>query len=459
MSTARVLVADDETEILVSCRKILERAGHEVVTVTDGVQALELLKASRYDLFFVDLRMPGRSGLEIVSLARSLDSLLAIVMFTAFATLETAVDSVKRGAFDYLAKPFTADQLLLAANRALEHRELVAENLNLKEQLSATLGFDKILGTSAAMQKVFGTLQKVMRSDANILLQGETGTGKELVARTIHAHSVRRDKTFVPVDCAALPENLMESELFGHEKGAFTGADKANRGLLELAHSGTLFFDEIGELASPLQAKLLRVLQERELRRLGGEKTIPVDIRVIAATNRDLRVEIAHRNFREDLYYRLNVVTVHLPALRERTADIPLLADQFLRQYSGVYRRPVWSLSPEVVKAFLVYDWPGNVRELQNVIQRAVLLAEGDSLRLSDLPEYLYTHRSEGLSFQSMRERHAETVERPFLVELLRKHKGNVSDAATEAMMTRKMIYRLSRKFGIDVEEFRQAGT
>ncbi|MBI3949713.1 MAG: sigma-54-dependent Fis family transcriptional regulator [Acidobacteria bacterium] len=318
MGAARILVADDEKEILVSCRKVLERAGHEVTTAPDGSEALELLKASHYDLFLVDLKMPGRSGMEILSLARSLDPHLMIIMFTAYATLETAVEAVKRGAFDYLAKPFTADQLRLAIEHALRHKQLLQENLNLREHLAANLGFDKILGTSEAMQKVFNTLQKVMRSDANILLQGESGTGKELVARTIHAHSLRREHPFVAVDCATLPENLLESELFGHEKGAFTGADRASRGLLDLAHTGTLFFDEIGELPLALQAKLLRTLQERELRRLGGEKTIPVDIRVIAATNRNLRAAIVNKNFREDLYYRLNVVNVQLPPLRDR---------------------------------------------------------------------------------------------------------------------------------------------
>ncbi len=456
MSAARILVADDEKEILISCRKILERAGHEVATASDGAEALELLKATRFDLLLVDLKMPGRSGLEIVSLARALDSSLTIIMFTAFATIETAVEAVKRGAFDYLAKPFTADQLTLVATRALEHRRLLAENLNLREQLSASLGFDKILGASDAMQKVFGTLQKVMRSDANILLQGETGTGKELIARTIHAHSLRQGNAFVPVDCAALPENLMESELFGHEKGAFTGADKASRGLLELAHTGTLFFDEIGELAPSLQAKLLRVLQERELRRLGGEKTIPVDIRVTAATNRDLRTGVAEKNFREDLFYRLNAVTVQIPPLRDRKGDIPLLANHFLDHFSQVCHREIDSLSPEVVKVFLAHSWPGNVRELQNVIQHAVLLADSDSVQLCDLPEYLQTEFPQGISFQSVREKQAEAVEKTFLVELLRKHEGNVSDAAAEAMMTRKMIYRLAKKFSIDVEQFRR---
>ncbi len=456
MAAARILVADDEKEIQVSCRKILERAGYEVAAAADGASALELLKANRYDVFFVDLKMPGRSGMEILSLARAVDPALMIVMFTAYATLETAVEAVKRGAFDYLAKPFTADQLCLAAERALRHKRLLEENLNLREQLAFNLGFDKILGTSEAMQKVFHTLQKVVRSDANILLQGETGTGKELVARTIHAHSLRSENPFVPVDSAALPENLLESELFGHEKGAFTGADRASRGLLELAHTGTLFLDEIGELSPALQAKLLRTLQERELRRVGGEKTIPVDIRVIAATNRDLRAEIAKKNFREELYYRLNVVLVELPALRERKEDIALLADHFLQNISQQYKRPPCSLSPEVMKLFLTYAWPGNVRELQNVVQHAVLLVEGDAVRLSDLPGYLQTEFPQKLSFQSVRERQVEAVEKPFLVELLRKHRGNVCGAAADAGMTRKMIYRLAKKFGIDPVQFRQ---
>ncbi|HET9531314.1 MAG TPA: sigma-54 dependent transcriptional regulator [Blastocatellia bacterium] len=455
MASARILVADDEKEILISCRKILERAGYEVTTACDGAEALEALKSNRYDLMFIDLRMPGRSGMEIMSLARSIDPSMMMIMFTAFATLDTAVESVKRGAFDYLAKPFTADQLQHAAERALDHRKLQLENLSLREQLAANMGFDKIIGTSEAMQKLFGMLQKVMRSDANILVLGETGTGKELVARTIHAHSFRQGNPFVAVDCAALPENLLESELFGHERGAFTGASQAARGLLELAHTGTLFLDEIGELPLSLQAKLLRTLQERELRRLGSEKIISIDIRVIAATGRDLRAEIASKNFREDLYYRLNVITVQLPSLRNRREDILLLANHFLKSFSQKYQRPPASLSPRVVELFLTYNWPGNVRELQNVIQHAVLLGEGASIELTDLPDYLKGDDKQGLSFQSMREKQSEAVEKTFLVELLTRHRGNVSEAAAEAGMTRKMIYRLAKKFRIDVEEFR----
>lgn len=456
MASARILVADDEKEILISCRKILERAGYEVTVAKDGAEALNTLKSSRYDLFFVDLRMPGRSGMEIVSLARSVDPSMMIIMFTAFATLDTAVEAIKRGAFDYLAKPFTADQLRLAAERALNHRSLLEENLSLREQLTVNRGFDKIIGTSESMQKVFSTLQKVMRSDANILILGETGTGKELIARTIHVHSFRQDKPFIAVDCAALPENLLESELFGHEKGAFTGANQMTRGLLELAHTGTLFLDEIGELPLTLQTKLLRTLQERELRRLGSEKMISVDIRVLAATSRDLRAEIASKNFREELYYRLNVITVLLPALRNRREDIPLLANHFLRSFNEQYHCSANSLSPEVMELFLTYNWPGNVRELQNVIQHAVLLGEGASVECSDLPDYLKGD-DEAISFTAMREKQSESVEKPFLVELLRRHKGNVSEAAAEARMTRKMIYRLAKKFGIDVEQFRAA--
>jgi DNA-binding NtrC family response regulator len=453
MATSRILVADDENEILISCRKILERAGYEVTAAKDGAEALNTLKSTRYDLFFVDLKMPGRTGMEIISLARALDPSMMIIMFTAYATLDTAVEAIKRGAFDYLAKPFTADQLLLAAERALNHRSLQQENLSLREQLAANLGFDKIIGTSESMQKVFNTLQKVMRSDANILILGETGTGKELIARTVHAHSFRQDKPFVAVDCAALPEHLLESELFGHEKGAFTGASQTTRGLLELAHTGTLFLDEIGELPLTLQTKLLRTLQERELRRLGSEKMISVDIRVLAATSRDLRAEIASKNFREELYYRLNVITVLLPALRNRREDISLLANHFLRAFNEQYHRSAFSFAPEVMELFLTYNWPGNVRELQNVIQHAVLLGEGASIEFSDLPDYL---KGDRLSFPAMREKQSESVEKPFLVELLRRHRGNVSEAATEANMTRKMIYRLAKKFGIDVEQFRR---
>jgi DNA-binding NtrC family response regulator len=455
MNATRILVADDDQAILRTCRKILEHAGYEVTTASDGDSALSLLKSSHHDLFLVDMLMPGLSGLEAVTLARQVDPALMILMFSAFATIQTAVEAVKRGAFDYLAKPFTADQLRSAVEQSLRQKHLLEEKFTVHNQLVSDLGFDRILGTSEAMQKLFATLQKVVRTNANILIQGETGTGKDLVARTIHAHSFRRDKPFLAVDCASLPENLLESELFGHEKGAFTGADRPKRGQLELAHTGTLFLDEIGELSFALQAKLLRTLQEREFRRLGSEHQIMVDIRVISATSRDLRNEIVAGKFRQELYYRLNAVTVKLPPLRDRKSDIQILTNHFLSHYCQEYQLTPPEISSEVTKLFTDYEWPGNVRELQNVIQHAVLMAENPTIGLCDLPEYLQTGPCEELSFLEIRDKEVEAIEKPFLEDLLRRHHGNISKAADEAKLSRKTIYRLVKRFSFDLSRFR----
>jgi DNA-binding NtrC family response regulator len=455
MQAARILVADDDAGILHTCRKILTHAGYEVTTAPDGNAALSQLKSSRYDLLLVDLKMPGLSGLETLTMARKIDPTLMIVMLTAYASIQTAVDAVKRGASDYLAKPFTVDQLRVVVEQTLHQKKLLDENLTLRQQLATELGFDKILGTSEAMQKLFTTLQKVVRTNANILIQGETGTGKDLVARTLHAHSFRYEKPFLAVDCAALPENLLESELFGHEKGAFTGADRLKRGQVELAHTGTLFLDEIGELSLPLQAKLLRTLQEREFRRLGSERPVVVDIRVISATSRDLRNEVEVRKFRQELYYRLNTVTINLPPLRDRNGDILLLANHFLGHYCNEYEIDPLDLAPEVKKMITNYGWPGNVRELQNVIQHAALMTEAKCVTMCDLPEYLHVRPCEELSFQEMRDREAEAVQKPFLEDLLRRHRGNISRAAAEAKLTRKTAYRLTKKFSIDLNQFR----
>ena len=455
MQAARILVADDDAGILHTCRKILTHAGYEVTTAPDGNAALSQLKSSRYDLLLVDLKMPGLSGLETLTMARKIDPTLMIVMLTAYATIQTAVDAVKRGASDYLAKPFTVDQLRLVVEQTLDQKRLLEETLTLRQQLATELGFDKILGTSEAMQKLFTTLQKVVRTNANMLVQGETGTGKDLVARTIHAHSFRHDKPFLAIDCAALPETLLESELFGHEKGAFTGADRLKRGQVELAHTGTLFLDEIGELSVPLQAKLLRTLQEREFRRLGSERPIIVDIRVISATSRDLRTEVETKKFRQELYYRLNTVTINLPPLRDRNNDILILANHFLGHYCKEYEINLLELAPEVKKLLTNYDWPGNVRELQNVIQHAALMTESKTVTMCDLPEYLHTRPCEELSLQELRDREAETVQKPFLEDLLRRHNGNISKVAQEARLTRKSIYRLTKKLHIDLGQYR----
>ena len=455
MISARILVADDDRGILHTCRKILNHAGYEVTTAPDGNAALDLLKSTHYDLLLVDLKMPALSGLEIVTLARKIDPTLMIVMLTAYATIQTAVDAVKRGAFDYLAKPFTVDQLRSVVEQSLQQKQLLEEGLTLREQLVTDLGFDKILGISEAMQKLFVTLQKVVRTNTNILVQGETGTGKDLVARTIHAHSFRREKPFLAVDCAALPENLLESELFGHEKGAFTGADRLKRGQVELAHTGTLFLDEIGELSLPLQAKLLRTLQEREFRRLGGERPMVVDIRIISATSRELRNEVEARKFRQELYYRLNTVTIKLPPLRDRKGDILMLANHFLGHYCHENEIDLVELAPAVGNILTSHEWPGNVRELQNVIQHAVLMTDSDIVTICDLPEYLRPASCEKLSFQEMRDREAETVAKPLLEDAIRRHHGNISQVAAEVKLSRKSVYRLAKKFGIDLGQYR----
>ena len=455
MQTARILVADDDRGILHTCQKILRHAGYEVATAPDGNSALSMLKSSRYDLFLVDMLMPELSGLETLTLARKIDPTLMILMFTGYATIQTAVEAVKRGAFDYLPKPFTADQLRSAVEQSLRQKQLLEENFNLCDEAFNDLGFDKILGTSEAMQKLFTTLQKVVRTNANILIQGETGTGKDLVARTIHAHSFRRDNPFLAVDCAALPENLLESELFGHEKGAFTSADRLKRGQLELAHTGTLFLDEIGELSFALQAKLLRTLQEREFRRLGSEKPMVVDIRMISATSQELRAAVEARKFRQELYYRLNTVTVSLPALRERQNDIRILVNHFLSHYCQEYQLNPLDLGSEVREIFASYHWPGNVRELQNVMQHAVLMAENKSIEVCDLPEYLHASPCPQLSFLEVRDKEAESVEKPFLENLLKRHRGNISKAAAEAKLSRKSVYRLVKRYGVNLNQYR----
>lgn len=452
---AQILVVDDEREILISCRKILEEAGYSVRTAESGEEALQLLDRESYDLIVLDQRLPGLSGLEILKSCRALSPQTDVIIFTAYAAVASAVEAMKSGAFNYLAKPFTDDQLLVAVEQAMEHRSLKLENFHLREQLKEQFGFEKIIGSCAPMRRVFDLVSRVADSDANILVMGESGSGKELIARTIHAHSARKSGPFVPVDCASLPEHLLESELYGHEKGAFTGAEKLRRGLLEMADKGTVFLDEVGDLPLALQPKLLRTLQERELRRLGGERFIPIDIRVVAATNHDLAREAAEGRFREELFYRLNVVRIDLPPLRERDQDIPLLTHHFLEHFARQYGKPIKSCSPEVILSFLDHSWPGNVREMQNVMERAVLLCHGESIELQDLPESLVRPSPPGDSLSGVRRQAELSVERPFLMDLLRRHQGNVSAAAAEAKVHRKVIYRLARKFGIDIKDFR----
>ena len=444
----RILVADDDRGILHTCSKILKHAGYEVTTAPDGNEALGLLKSSHYDLLLVDLKMPGLSGLETVTLARKIDPTLMIVMLTAYATIQTAVDAVKRGAFDYLAKPFTVDQLRAVVEQSLQQKQLLEESLAMREQLATDLGFDKIIGISEAMQKLFITLQKVVRTNTNILVQGETGTGKDLVARTIHAHSFRREKPFLAVDCAALPENLLESEVFGHEKGAFTGAHQLKRGKIESAQGGTVFLDEIGDISAEIQTKLLRFLQEREFERVGGIEPIRVDVRIIAATNRDLESAVSEGRFRNDLYYRLNVVPIMLPPLRERKEDIADLTKFFAARFSKEAKKATAGISDEAMEKLMAYDWPGNVRELANIIERAVVLGHGATIQLEDIAPAILAAESKAQSLTSYHDA-IDGYRREVILQALAQTHGNRAAAARLLGLERSYLLRLMKSFQI----------
>ncbi|PYM85076.1 MAG: hypothetical protein DME09_06945 [Candidatus Rokuibacteriota bacterium] len=454
----RVLIVDDEPDMVANCERILAAAGIRPISTTDPRAGLDAIEAERPDVLLTDLKMPGMDGMQLLERARAIDRNMPVVIFTAFATIESAVAAVKEGAFDYLPKPFTADQLRLAVERALRQRQLALENERLRDQLRGTYGFESIVGRSPALTQVFELIRKAARSDANILVLGESGTGKELVARAIHANSPRATGAFVAVDCASLPEPLLESELFGHEKGAFTGAVRTKPGLMEAATGGTLFLDEIAELPVTLQAKFLRALQEREIRHVGGTRPIAVDVRIVSATNRDLRDAVAKGEFRQELYYRINVIAVHLPPLRARHGDIALLVQSFVQRYGRSGERTVTGVQPEAMRVLESYAWPGNVRELQNVVERACALADGEQITVADLPEHLSAPASAptvaagGATHLPLPEAKAQWIrelEVAYLVEQLNRHGGNISQAARAAGIDRKTFHRLINKYGI----------
>jgi DNA-binding NtrC family response regulator len=459
MAHERILILDDEPDVAGSWVRILESSGYRCVATSQAEEALHVLESERPDLLLTDLRMPGVDGMEMLRRARQIDPQMPVVMLTGYASLESAVAAVKAGAFDYLSKSFSNDQLRLTVERALTRRRLELENVHLREQLRGVFGFENIVGRSVALQQVLELVRKAARSDANILILGESGTGKELIARAIHANSPRAAQPFVPVDCASLPENLLESEVFGHEKGAFTGAVAAKRGLMEAAQQGTLFLDELGELPLGLQVKLLRSLQERQIRHVGGTRQIDIDVRLVSATNRDLRTLVAAGKFREDLYYRVNVVDIALPPLRERAGDIELLATSFLRRYGGSGQATVKGFEPEALIALDTYSWPGNVRELQNVIERACALAEGEVITLAELPTHLRAPAgpagappkdpADKLSLKDAKERWIAQLEAAYVTDLLKQEGGNVSQVARKAGVDRKTIHRLLNKYGI----------
>ncbi len=384
-----ILVVDDEKNYLLVLSAILEDEGYEVITALSGAEALEIQKTSDLDLILTDMKMPGMDGIQLLEKVKSVDPDLPVIVMTAHGTVDKAVEAMQKGAYSYLLKPFDNERMTLYVKKAIAMFQVVKENRRLRDEVESQYRFGNFIGKSKPMQDVFDTIRKVAPSNATVLIEGQSGTGKELVAKSIHFNSPRRDKPFIAVNCSALAENLLESELFGHEKGAFTGAVASKKGRFELADSGTLFLDEIGELSPNLQVKLLRVLQEKTFERVGGVRPIGVNIRVIAATNKNLTEEMASGRFREDLYYRLNVVHIALPPLKDRREDIRLLVNHFLEKYASErqYAVPIKGFDPEVQRLFDDYSWPGNVRELENLIERVMILCPGDIIRVSDLPQ------------------------------------------------------------------------
>ncbi len=461
MSNPRILVIDDEMIVCESCKRILEEEGYEVETALSGKEAFEKMKANPFDIVITDLKMPGIDGMEVLRTFRKEYPDSIIIMITGFSTVETAVEAMKFGAFDYIPKPFTPDEVSIVVKKAIEKKSLMLENIYLRQELQEKYGFHNIVGKSKKMQEIYRIIAKVATTDSTVLIYGQSGTGKELIARAIHFNSPRREKQFVPVDCAVLSENLLESELFGHVRGSFTGAVTTKPGLFEVADGGTVFLDEVGNISLSIQAKLLRVLQEREFTPVGGTKAKKVDIRLIAATNRDLEKMIKEEVFREDLYYRLNIVPIYLPHLKERQEDIPLLAVHFLKKYAEEMGKTIKGFTPEAMEKLMRYPWPGNVRELENVIERTVVMIDDEMVRVEHLflpgqqeKEILENHiplTSDELKEikKQMREKAVEEIERAFVLNALERHQWNVTRAAEEVGMLRPNFQAMMRKYNL----------
>jgi two-component system response regulator AtoC len=457
MDTSRkVLIVDDERDMLTNCARILRRCGYECLTAETSEQGLALVHTVQPDVVLVDLRMPGKSGIDIVKTVKSRYPHMEVVLMTAYATIETAVDAIKQGAFDYLPKPFTADQLQAVIQRTLRPKPIIQGARRMKGEVDGRTDDGAMVGKSEAMAALREHIRKIAATDATVLITGESGTGKELVARRLHQCSRRSALPFVPVDCAALPESLLESELFGHEKGAFTGALLSRPGLFELAHKGTLFLDEVAELPILLQAKLLRVLEARQLRRLGGRQLISIDVRLIAATNRDLTKAMEAGAFREDLFYRLNVIPIHVPPLRERRGDIPLLTTHFLRTGAPGNLSMPQQFAPEAMELLEHYGWPGNVRELKNAVERARALANRETIQPEDLPtevQHLSGEAADRLSpihsFKAAKREIVTEFEARSLRELMERAGWNIAQAARASGVHRKTIERKLKRYNL----------
>ncbi len=463
--SARILVVDDEDIVIRSCLRILDGNGYQIETARDGQEALRKVDDNSYDVMILDIMMPNLGGMEVLRRVKETHPDTDVIMITGLSQIDTAVQAMKLGAFDYISKPFEPDELKLVIQRALERRRLLQENLTLKSEVSSKYRFENIIGSSPPMQAVYRLVAQCAPTNSTVLLTGESGTGKELIARAIHYNSLRRDKPFVPVDCNSLSEILVESELFGHVKGSFTGAIANKKGMFEVAGSGSLFLDEIGNFSLPIQSKLLRVLQEHEFRAVGDTRTQTANFRLITATNKDLNAMVAAGTFRDDLYYRINIFPIHVPALRERKEDIPALAYHFLKGFSAELGKKVTDISEGAMSALMNYTWPGNVRELENVIQRAVILTGDNVVRRAHLVNIIDpSRRPDDFAVprtgdelkrikKAAREKSVEEIEKQFVLEALKRNQWSVTKSAEDTGMQRPNFQALMKKYTIRVRD------
>jgi two-component system response regulator AtoC len=445
---AKILVVDDEAIVRESLRDWLSDAGYRVLTAENGSQALEVIEKDRPAVAIADLVMPGMDGIELMKRTKELAAATDFIIITAYGSIPTAVAAVRAGAYDYIEKPFSPERVELLIEKLSERQRLVEENITLRQKLEERYCFENIITKSPKMRQIIELIGVVAKSNTTVLITGESGTGKELVARAIHSQSRRRDRPFVAVSCAALPESLLSSELFGHEKGAFTGAHIQRKGKIEFANRGTLFLDEIGEMSANIQVHLLRVLEEKEFARVGGNELVRADVRIISATNKDLRKAVASGQFREDLYYRLNVVNIELPPLRERKEDILLLARHFLKKFAQENQKALSGLSREVSDFLLKYQWPGNVRELENTIERAVILAKGRYIDTDSLLQRASASGTSALPGTSLKE-----IERNHIMGILNQTSGNYTEAARILGISRATLYHKVKAYGLDVKK------
>ncbi len=461
-----ILIVDDEAVIREGMRRILESEGYFVETSASGRAAIEKIQEKDFDVVVTDLKMPGMDGIEVLKAIKILQPDVPVIIITGYSTVDTAVEAMKSGAFDYIAKPFTPEQITEKVQKAIARKALLIENFQMKKELRKYRGFEDFIGDSPEMQKVYRRIMQVAPTDSNVLITGESGTGKELVARAIHNNSPRHEHPFVAVDCTSLVENLLESELFGHVKGSFTGAIHSKTGLLKVADGGTLFLDELSNIGLATQAKLLRVLQERVVTPIGDTHPVPIDIRLVAATSKNLRLMVDEGKFRDDLFFRLNVIPVNLPPLRERKGDMPLLIVYFLKKYSEEVGKDIRGLAPDAMALLEEYAFPGNVRELENIIERAVVLCEGDIINRVDMElrsmenESFTEHDFVPQSLEELketkkqiRERAVEPIEKAFVINALKRNNWNITQAAEETGMLRPNFHALLKKLGISVRD------